>query len=73
MPYEMEHGMFNHVTQEYEPTGRGALLTIDDSKARAYIPQSPPALSLYDIYRQLGASPFDAMFKVLKACVGEKS
>lgn len=37
-----------------------------------YIPQSPPAQSLYKLYIEIGDDPLEASIKVLKASIGEK-
>ena len=39
-----------------------------DEEALDYLPQYPPARSLYGLYREMGDSIGDAMIKVLKAC-----
>ena len=42
-----------------------------DSEAVNYLPQWPPALNLYHLYRQMGDSISEASVRVLTLCVGE--
>jgi hypothetical protein len=42
-----------------------------DEQAKRFIPQWPPALSLYDAYRANGEDILHALIKTLGACVAD--
>ena len=58
---------YNFKTNEYD------WLSEIPTDFRVYIPQEPPAQSLYNLYTEMGDEPIDAAIKILEFCVGVHS